>query len=350
MDIKHLHALISENKLEEAISLLSEATRNDEYLHSQIISLSTLYSTLKSKENIGALSLDDLMQQRSRISSGLLSIVNLLKNSKEMQEPKKIPEEMPPLSNQKSETRTGGVFSQYWGIFTVAGIVCVFLTWNMFFREPAPAFRRVVINLHGPNSLSDNPVQKGGLSIRAEDPSFHEKADIGQDGHAVFDSVPLGLFGKEIVCALESSPGYVLKEPGNKYIVAETIHVEIKKVAARRPQPVTSCPTTTPSGQPLGSDKPTGTKVGYTAVAGQYQVVNGQCRWILPHWKLNDTSDCPSRPPAGVSDRPQTNMPGHIWKPGHYVKNNGQCVWISGRWEKVANISPPPPRPNHTGN
>ena len=339
MSKEDLQEMISNDRIEDVIKILLQKTKQDGELYPQVLGISAALKNLQRKVNTGELSYSEQMSKRSQITNGLLNIVNQLEDEEKTQTLEASSKAQPSITKSQTKASTPKIKIPNW-ILGILGLALALLAFRpLIFQIITPDFQRVVINLHGSQGILDNPLKKGVVSIAAVEADFRDQAPLGTDGHAVFDSVPIALLGKKMVFSLSSSPGYVLKNPNEEYILAEKINVALKKVEIRDTTTTTiKCPTTTPNNLPLGSDKPSGTRRGSTAVAGYYRVENGKCKWIPAHWQKNDISDCPSQPPSGVENMP-THKSGYTWISGYYIKKDGQCEWVYGYW-RVQSVPP----------
>jgi hypothetical protein len=80
-EIKNLTKLISENKIDQAINILLDVTKNDSDLNNQVIGQSAKFKDLRKKEILGILDSRDIDLAQNKINYALLEIINGIKQT-----------------------------------------------------------------------------------------------------------------------------------------------------------------------------------------------------------------------------------------------------------------------------
>ncbi len=333
---------IAENRLDVAIKALKKATANNDDDFNNVNTLSASFHALKEQEIKQLISAQELKQHRSQITTGLLTIAQKLSSDVDIPV-EYLPPPAPPVDPPAAP-------STHWAKWMLVGFLFLGAgtsVWWFFSRQSAPQFEKIAVNLHGPNGYMDNPLKAGWCTISAVESSFQKEAQIDTSGQVIFDSIPGEILGGSVVFKLNAGQQYKLKEPKQEYKAGHKINIEVEAISTppKTSNPKTQsiphidCPTKMPNGKPLGSDKPSGTQNGYTAVAGHYNIVNGTCKWVPGGWRKNTKGDCPNTTPPAAP----VNRNGRLWYPGYFVQDGDYCVWVAGRWEPPTNSGPPPP-------
>jgi hypothetical protein len=80
-EIKNITKLISENKIEQAINILLDLTKNDSDLNNQVIGQSAKFKDIRKKEILGIADSRDIDLAQNKINYALLEIINGIKQT-----------------------------------------------------------------------------------------------------------------------------------------------------------------------------------------------------------------------------------------------------------------------------
>jgi Effector-associated domain 11/Beta/Gamma crystallin len=230
--------LISDGRLDEAISILLKLTEKDAHLYKQVGTISANYHNYKNRAATGQLSHQEQNQGTATIANGLLYVVDEIWKNGDIRVPPTIPQLPEPLPKPP--------YLQH----VVGGISTLLVALGIWYYAPTPAVlephistQPVVFKLHNKNGESAlTPKITGKIILDISSIGYKDTAYINEESTAIFEKVPLKAL-KMMAEATLFSNDYNSSINGKSLRIDSTIDYPVIRKSITKITPPTEKPT-----------------------------------------------------------------------------------------------------------